>query len=183
MLNRFFLYIAALSFKAALALGMTVSGAVGVMLGEAFTNQWGAAGLAGTVAAIVGAFLIFIPRYMEQRRKNVETFSDVKDKEMTAVLKRAADLNEREVAFCKLQIAEAQLISTLEREAKHKVIGELTGAQSHNQILVNQLLKCGQTPLVELNPIDYHQLSGEVDKEIKAIRQGAIKRLNEPDKK
>jgi hypothetical protein len=157
------------------ALMGSLSAIVGVWLGEIFTNQWGAAGLAGVIAACFGSFMVLIPKYMEQKRKNAVTFAEVRDKEQGALLTRMADLHEKEMAFYKLQVAEAQLVASLERSAKHEVIGELTGAQSHNQILVNQLVRAGLTPLVELHPVDYRKLSGATDDQVTELRQAAVK--------
>jgi uncharacterized membrane protein YccC len=172
--NRIFLYIASLSFKAALAFGTTVSGVIGVILGEIFTNQWGAAGLAGALAACVGAFFVFIPRYMEQRRRNVETFSQLKEREISSIITRLTDLAEKEKAFLNLQLTEALLISALERQAKHDLAGELTAAQTHNTILTDQLKTLGQTPVVTLHPVNPAKISGRVDEEIKAMRMKSV---------
>jgi hypothetical protein len=172
--NKIFYYLATLSFKSALAFGTAVSGVIGVILGELFTNQWGSATLSGAIAASVGGFFIFIPRFMEQRRKNVQTFSEIKDKEMTTHLARLAELHKEELTFHKLKEAEAIYVASLERKAKHDLFSELTGAQSHNQILVNQLLELGQKPLVTLHPIDYKKITGAVDEEIQVLRRQSV---------
>jgi hypothetical protein len=172
--NRIFYAVATSSFKAALTLGTTVSGVLGVILGEIFTGQWGTAGLAGAVAATVGAFFVFIPRFMEQRRKNVVSYSEVRDKEQTALLARMADLNAREIAFYKLQVAEAIYVASLERQAKHDLLGELTASQSHNQILITQIRKLGAEPVIELHPIDYTKITKPVDEEIQRLRKQAV---------
>jgi uncharacterized membrane protein YeaQ/YmgE (transglycosylase-associated protein family) len=172
--NRLFLYIAGLSFKSALAFGTTFTGIIGVFLGEIFTNQWGAAGLAGAIAASVGAFFVFIPRFMEQRRKNVETFSEVKEKEMAHIVSRLADLAEKEKAFLNLQLTEAQYIASLERKSKHDLAGALGAAQDHNQILYDQLKRAGLEPVITLHPVNATSISSRVDEEIKAMRLKSI---------
>jgi hypothetical protein len=167
-------FVGELSIKATLALSSSVSATLGFLGEFARTNQWGSAGLAGVIAATVGGAFVFIPRIMEQRRKNVESFSVVRDKETTALISRMADLHKEELAFEKLRSAEANYVASLERQAKHDLLSELSGAQSHNQILVDQLRRLGHEPVIELHPVDYRKIVGHVDEEIKQMRKSAV---------
>lgn len=172
-----FSVIGALPLKTTLWLATSLSGVLGMIMEEAmtgFSGQWGSAGLAGVIAACFSATLVLIPKFMEQRRKNKLTYAQVRDQEQGALLARMSAVQEKEIAFYKLQVAESQLVASLERASKHDVVGELTAAQSHNKILREQLLRNNIEPLVELHPVDYKNLTAGVDKQIKDIREKSV---------
>lgn len=169
--------IAGLPLKTSMWLATGLATVLGAITEEAmtgFTGQWGAAGLAGIIGGCFTATVVLIPKYMEQRRRNKITYAQVRDQEQGAILSRMSMVHESEVAFLKLQVAEAHLVASLERSSKHEVVGELTASQSHNKILCEQLLRAGMEPVVSLHPVDYKTLTAGVDKQIKEIREKAV---------
>lgn len=147
---------------------------MGLFLGEVFTNQWGAAGLAGVIASALGAAVVVVPKVMEQKRESKKTYSEIREKEISTTVERLSSVCEREKAFLNLQIAELALSVTLERGSKHDAIAELTDAQSRNHILTEQLRKANIEPLVEIHQIDYKALSGKADDTIREMRKKTV---------
>ena len=146
---------------------------LGFITGEAITHQWGSAGLAGILAGGFGALCILIPKFMEQRRKNMETFSEYAKSNHGAHRADGRPARQREFI---LQIAGSRIESGRDPGARgksgHHRRGD--GRPKSQPILSDQIRRLGHEPLVELHPVDYHAISGAVDKQIKEIKIKAL---------
>lgn len=168
------LAIIALSFKKLFALGMLVGGGVGAFLGEVMTNQWGVAGLAGTIGAIFSAFLLFVIRFMEQRRKNRETDTNISER----IFGQQAELHSKQMAnitqslrFYQLVAAERDFIATVERRAKHDVLGQLTLAEMLISEYERELAQAKIEPADRYQRKPYAELCGDADKKVEEAKR------------
>ncbi len=170
MTDRFFLLVGSFSSKAFAMLFTGCSALVGVVIGEAVTNDLVRAGFAGAVGTCIAAVFLVIPRIMEQKRKSRESNAKLQA-DSIALLMNAHD---RDVAFYKSEIAALKLERAHLIDAKHKAAGEWFAALNAYRILVGQLRGLGQTPEFELEPAKYLDIVGEGDKTMKDVAAARV---------
>jgi hypothetical protein len=170
MTERFFLLIGGLSSKAFAMLVTSCSAFLGLVFGEAMTNDLGRAGIAGAVATGLAAVFLVIPRIMEQRRKSRESAAKL-NADSIALLMKAHD---RDIDFYKSEIAALKLERALLIDAKHKAVGEWTASFQGYMVLVGQLRGLGQKPEIELQPAKYLDIAGEADETMKQVAAARV---------
>ncbi len=173
MTDRFFLLVGSFSSKAFAMLFTGCSALVGVVIGEAVTNDLVRAGFAGAVGTCLAAVFLVIPRIMEQRRKSRESSAKLQA-DSIALLMSAHD---RDVAFYKAEIAALKLERAMLIDAKHKAAGEWFAAVQGFGILVGQLRGLGQQPEIELHPANYIDIVGEGDKALKDVAAARVSEM------
>ncbi len=173
MTDRFFLMVGSFSSKAFAMLFTGCSALVGVVIGEAVTNDLFRAGFAGAVATCVAAVVLIIPRIMEQRRKSRESNAKL-HADSVALLTNA---HARDLAFYKDEITSLKLERAHLIDAKHKAAGEWFAALNAYRILVGQLRGLGQKPEFALQPADYLDIVGEGDKTLKDVAAARVSEI------
>lgn len=183
-LHKAAIYISGLSYKACVALSVPIGTLLGIVFGEAATNQWGAATLAGVIAGGFTTIVTILPRIMEQRRKSRLTDAEVRETATANLITRLQDshktdmaalrqLHVQEVEFLKRVIAEKELVATLERQAKHDAVAEWTDAATMLAVYASILKEAGK----EAPPYTtktYKEVVGKADEEIKAIATARV---------
>lgn len=178
MIERGFMFVAGLSFKALLVLATGISSTLGIVIGEGMTKQWGSAGLAGAIASALTVGLLVIPRIMEQRRKSRLTNAEINEQTTQQIISRLTQVHTAELEFFKRRLDEKDLIATLERKGKHKAVNEWTGALAHISVIEAQLKEAGLPPAKAYQPKSYAEIVGDGDQRIEDVQAARVKESN-----
>ncbi len=143
---------------------------LGIVIGEAATNDLARAGVAGAIGTCIAAIFLVVPRIMEQRRKSRESNEKLRS-DSIALLVSAHD---RKEAFYTDEIAALKLERAMLIDARHKATGEWFSALNAYRILAGQLRGLGQKPEFELKSVDYLDIVGEGDKTLKDVAAARV---------
>ncbi len=170
MTDRFFILIGGLSSKAFAMLFAGSSALLGIVIGEAATNDLARAGVAGAIGTCIAAIFLVVPRIMEQRRKSRESEAGLR----ADAIHLLVTAHDRDIAFYTDKVAALELIVTLERNAKHDAVNEWGSMKDGYLILAGQLKSLGEKPEITIQTKTYREIIGDSDSEIKAIKAARV---------